>query len=204
MAEKSPRMAKMIPVRHAIGGLGNLMFKQAYLYAQMRDNVIPDIYVQSQKYWEDYKDEIKALFGHGIGQIDKVALQIRRGDYLDKYNFYVQLPDTNYYQEAVKHFPDDKFLVFCYDRQDPEQDRKDREWTAKFLDTFIQGRWEFHEPLSETDDLNTLASCKAKIIANSTFGWWAGFLGNGKVICPAQWFKDGIQRCELLKEWTLI
>ena len=194
----------MIPVRESIGGLGNLMFKQAYLYAQFRENKIPDLYVQSQKYWEKYKDEIKALFGHGIGYIDKVSLQIRRGDYLDKYNFYIQLPETNYYQEAVKYFPDDKFLVFCYDRQDPNQDKSDREWTKEFLDTFIKDRWEFWEPQSETDDMNAMASCKSNIIANGTFSWWSAFLNpnpNKKIICPKMWFKDGVQRCELLEEW---
>lgn len=165
------------------------------------------MYVQSQKYWEKYKEEIKAIFGQGIGYIDKVSLQIRRGDYLDKYNFYVQLSETNYYQEAIKHFPNDKFLVFCYDRQDPQRDKEDREWATEFLDKLIPGRWEFHKPQSETDDLNAMASCKSNILANGTFSWWAGFLNpnpNKKVVVPKIWFKDGVQRCELLEEWIKI
>ena len=198
----------MMPVRKSIGGLGNLMFKQAYLYTQMRDNKIPDIYLQSQKYWEKYKDEIKTLFGHGIGHTDKVSLQIRRGDYLDVYNFYIQLgEETNYYQEAVRFFPNDKFLVFCYDRQDSKQDESDREWCAKFLDGFIKDRWEFWEPKGETDDLNAMASCQSNIMANGTFSWWAAFLNpnpDKKVICPKMWFKDNVQRCELLEDWIKI
>lgn len=194
----------MIPVRNAIGGLGNLMFKEAYLWAQMRDSKIPDIYLQSEKYWENYKEEIKARFGSGIGYIDKISLQIRRGDYLNRYQFYKNLTDTHYYQKAVKYFPSDKFLVFCYDRQDPKQDESDREWTTKFLDTFIKGRWEFWEPQSETNDLNAMASCKSNIMANSTFGWWAAYLNPNpikKVITPYSWFVDGIQRTELLEDW---
>ena len=197
----------MTPVRQQIGGLGNLMFKQAYLYAQVRDNIIPDIYVQSRKYWQKYENEIKAMFGEGIGYINKVSLQIRRGDYLDRYIFYIQLGETDYYQKAVEYFPDDKFLVFCYDRQDTNQDKSDREWCAKFLDTFLKDRWEFWEPKSETEDMNAMASCKSNIMANSTFSWWGAFLNhnpNKKVICPKNWFSDGIQRCELLESWIKI
>lgn len=192
----------MKPVRQAIGGLGNLMFKEAFIYAQMREGKIPDRYVQSTRYWDKYRDEIKAMFGTDIGNDDRVALQIRRGDYLTSYNFYKDVAASGYYQKAVEHFPNDRFLVFCYDRQDPNQDKSDREWTKEFLDTFIQGRWEFWEPQSETDDLNKMASCKGLIMANSTFGWWAGFLGRAqKVITPHEWFTDGIQRCGLLPEW---
>ncbi len=198
----------MKPVRQTIGGLGNLMFKQAFLYGQARKNKIPDLYVQSQSYWQEYANEIKALFGEGVGYIDKVSLQIRRGDYLNVYDFYVQLgEETQYYQEAVKYFPDEKFLVFCYDRQDAQQDESDRAWATRFLDSFIPGRWEFWEPKSETEDLNAMASCKSNIMANGTFSWWGAFLNpnpHKKVVCPKQWFKDNVQRCELLDEWIKI
>ena len=195
----------MIPVRQSIGGIGNLMFKQAYLYGQLRDGLIPDLYVQSQKYWEKYKDEIRALFGDGIGDVidERVALQIRRGDYLNN-RLYVQLFETDYYQKAVKEFPDSKFLVFCHDNQNPEQDAKDKEWAKSFLDTFIKGRYEINEPTTESEDMNKMANCKGKIIANSTFGWWSAFLGMGKVVVPKQWFTDGLQRCDLLDEWIKI
>jgi hypothetical protein len=197
----------MISIRHSVGGVGNLMFKQAFLYGLMRDNIIPDVYVQSQKYWEKYKDEIKALFGHGIGHIDKVSLQIRRGDYLDKYNFYNNVTDGDYYKKAVEMFPNDTFLVFCHDNQDPEQDRLDKEWCKAYLDKIIPGRYEMNVPTTETDDMNKMASCKSNIIANSTFGWWSAFLNpnpNKIVVCPKSWFKDGVQRCELLEEWIKI
>lgn len=193
----------MIPVRNAIGGLGNLMFKEAYLWAQMREGKIPDVYVQGEKYWRDYKDEIKQRFGLGIGYINKIGLQIRRGDYLDKYNFYVEL-DKEYYSRAIAEFPNDKFLVFCYDRQDEKRDQLDREWTKEFLDSLIPDRWEFWTPKSETEDLNALASCKGRIIANSSFGWWAAYLSQGKTVCPVQWFRDGLQRIELLEEWVKV
>jgi len=198
----------MMPVRQSIGGLGNLMFKQAYLYAQVRDGLIPDVYLQSEKYWEKYKEEIKQMYSEGIIKTNMVSLQIRRGDYLTTAKgFYMALWEDGYYREAVKHFPTDRFLVFCYDRQDPNQDKSDREWCRENLDTIIKGRWEFWEPQGETDDLNKMAGCKSNIMANGTFSWWAAYLNPnpGKtVICPKRWFSDGVQRCDLLDEWIKI
>jgi hypothetical protein len=197
----------MKPVRTQIGGLGNLMFKEAYIYGQMKKNQIPDIYVQGEKYWKDFSQEVKQRFSEGIGHTDMVSLHLRRGDYMNVQHFYVSLWNTNYYQKAVEYFPKDKFLVFCFDRQDLEQDKEDREWTVKFLDQFIPGRYELWEPQSETEDLNKMASCKSNIMANSSFSWWGAFLNpnpNKKVICPAQWFRDGVERCELLDSWIKI
>lgn len=186
----------MRPIRNEIGGVGNLMFKEAFIYGQARDGNIPDLYVQGEKYWKRYSDEIRERFGTGIGHSDYVGLQIRRGDYVNN-KFYVNLSQTDFYQKAIAMFPEDKFLIFCHDGQDETRDIEDTEWCKQFLDTIIPGRYLMWEPGEETEDLNALASCKAKIIANSSFGWWAGFLGKGRVIAPKEWFADGVKRTEL-------
>lgn len=195
----------MRTVRQDIGGLGNLMFKQAYLWAQMRDGVIPDVYLQSEKYFAKYKEEVKNMFGFGIGKIDRVAIHIRRGDYLKAHQFHTNLWATDYYKRAVELFPTEKFLVFCKDNQDPELDRADRLWCIENLEPLIGGRFEMHMHGSETGDMNVMASCKSIIMANSSFSWWAAYLGeHEKVITPKDWFTDGIQRTELLPSWTQI
>lgn len=198
----------MLKVRQQIGGLGNLLFKQAYLVAKVLDREIPDEYVQSTKYWGRHEHYIKGLFSVGIDKtIDVVSLQIRRGDYVNN-PFYVDLTQTDYYQKAIAMFPEDQqFLVFCHDGQNELQDLTDKIWCSNFLAQLIPGRFTINEPKSETEDLNKMASCKHNIIANSTFGWWAGFLNpnpDKKVICPASWFSDGIQRTELPEEFIKI
>ena len=59
--------------RQDIGGLGNIMFKQAFLLAQMRDGNIPDIYLQDEKYFSKYKEEIKSELGDLLYSIITIA-----------------------------------------------------------------------------------------------------------------------------------
>lgn len=189
----------MLNVRQQIGGLGNLMFKEAFLLGKLLDGEIPDVYVQNSKYWAKHAETIKSIFSLGIGAVDRVALHLRRGDYVLT-DFHTNLADTTYYQEAVKNFPGENFLVFCKDNQGRDTD--DRAWARTFLDS-LDITWEF-APLetSETQDLNLMASCKSVIMANSSFSWWGAFLGNHQtVICPKNWFTDGVQRTELLDDW---
>lgn len=198
----------MQSVRKTIGGLGNLMFKEAYLIGQMLDGAIPDVYLQGEKYWLKHKNLIKASYSEGIGpQIDKVALHIRRGDYLKAHHFHVNLWETEYYKKAIALFPDDtQFIVFCKDNQGWEQDKADRQWCRDNLTTLIGERFELPpKENTEEEDFNLMASCESVIMANSSFSWWAAYLGShDKIICPRTWFVDEVQRTELLADWILL
>jgi len=179
----------MKKIRQLFGGLGNSMFQYAYIYSQFKKGLIPDIYLQDFNYFEDYKDEIKALYGDKIhaGGIDMVSLHIRRGDYVGN-PFYVDLSTTDYYDKAIAEFPDESFLVFCADRQG--NDEADRKWCENFLNE--KGiDFEIAQGKTEIDDMNLMASCKAHIMANSSFSWWASYLGGGKTVAPKKWFADG-------------
>lgn len=169
------------------GRLGNRLFQGAYIYAQMRRGELPDIYIQDSLYFEEYKDEIKALYGEGIGKIDMVAIHVRRGDYVGN-PFYVDLTETDYYQRAMADFIDEDFLVFS----------DDVEW-CKQQDIFKD--CEFSEGKSEVEDLNLMASCKGVIMANSSFSWWGAFLSKGKIIAPKAWHPDGVERTKCLEKW---
>lgn len=195
----------MLSVRKKIGGIGNLMFKEAFILTLLADGAIPDQYLQSYRFWGEHVDMIRSHFSEGIGDtIPKVSLHIRRGDYLNT-DFYVDLTKTDYYQKAVAEFPDSTFLVFCKDNQGWEQDKKDRQWCRDFLDTFIKGRYELvDKDNTEEQDMNLMASCEGHIGANSSFSWWAAFLGGGKTIMPKEWFADGQKRIDLFPEWKVI
>ncbi len=169
------------------GRLGNRLFQSAYIYSQFKKGLIPDIFVQGETYFEDYKDEIKQLFGQGIGATDMVSIHVRRGDYVNN-PFYVDLSKIDYYEKAMALFPDAEFLVFS----------DDIEWCKQ---QFVFDGCEFSEGQSEEEDLKLMASCKGHIMANSSFSWWGSYLGRGKTVAPKEWFTDGIQRTKLLDEW---
>jgi hypothetical protein len=190
----------MKPARNIIGGLGNLMFKEAYIYSQMRDGVIPDLYLQDEKYFEKYADEIKARFSEGIGFSKYVGIHVRRGDYVGS-DFHTDLTETDYYERAIELFPDKKFLVFS----------DDTEWCINHFDykkhpdsvTPIRDeRFLTVTEQNEIEDFNMLASCESIIMANSSFSWWAAYLcpnPTKRIIAPKEdtWFRDGIIRTKL-------
>lgn len=193
----------MITPEIITGRLGNKMFQTAYLIAQMKDGLIPDIFVQDPKYFEKYADEIKQLFGKGIGYLEQVGVHVRRGKnpinpdepaYSDN-PFYVNLSETDYYDRAMYLFPIDNFLVFS---DDPDWCRE------KFKGN---PRVQVMDKGDEVEDFNLLSSCKDIIMANSSFSWWASWLNPNPakvIVAPKQWYADGIQRTVLPNSWIKI
>lgn len=184
------------------GRLGNRMFQIAYLYTQVKEGNLPDWYLQDIKYFEGYEEEIKNLFGEGIGYLSQVGVHVRRGlnpanPAEPKYSenpFYIDLSKSEYYQKAMAIFPNDNFLIFS---DDPEWCKE------RFQGSNIQ----VMEKGDPVEDLNLLASCKDIIIANSSWSWWAAYLCPNvtkKIIAPSQWFADGIQRISIPNTWIQI
>lgn len=198
----------MIEFRQLRGGFGNQLFQFAKLYAEARRGDIPDIYVQDEKYFKEYKDEVRAMYRQGVEPIDMVSLHIRRGDYVGN-PFYIDLTKHDYYKEAIEQFPDERFLVFCADRQPGSDDLEDMQWCARYIEILFPDqldRFDFFQGKNELEDFNAMAGCtKGAIIANSSFSWWAAYVGEypgKKVIAPLLWFTDGKERISIPSSWT--
>lgn len=175
------------------GRLGNRLFQMSYIYAQFRDELIPDIYLQDYMYFDHYRPEIKRLFGSGINQIDYIAIHVRRGDYVNN-PFYVDLWQTDYYEKAIAEFPNERFMIFS----------DDIEWCKE---NFIGKEYTFNEDDVDYEALNTMASCKGIICANSSFSWWAAYLSNcGKVVAPSvdNWYNSKEELTKCPSEWVRI
>ena len=184
------------------GRLGNKMFQYAFLYAEAHKRGA-DFYFQDPKYFRGYEEEIKQLFGEGIGYLDQVGIHIRRGKNPfipeePKYNenpFHFNICGTDYYERAMAMFPNENFVVYS---DDPEWCKE------KFKDN---PKVQVMDKGDEIEDFNLLASSKHLIIANSSFSWWAAFLcpNEGKrIIAPKQWYRDGFERTKLPDEWIKI
>src|SRR3990167_6501319 len=70
----------MVNPQKIFGRLGNSMFQGAYLYSQAKKGYIRDIFAQDYTQFDEYKDEIKKLYGEGIGYLPYVGLHLRVGE----------------------------------------------------------------------------------------------------------------------------
>jgi len=107
---------------------------------------------------------------------DTVVLHCRRDDYVNANPDIQGLAATiEDYAKCVAEFPDAKRLVVVTD------DTKDP-WLYEFHKLGIP--WTV-ESGNLDQDFMLLASCKNLVISQSTFSWWAGFLGKAeKIVCP--------------------
>ncbi|MBO0215434.1 alpha-1,2-fucosyltransferase [Vibrio sp. Vb2880] len=115
-----------------------------------------------------------------------VSLHVRRGDYIDNAhtNSVHGTCGLDYYRSAVNKVLDTAenptFYVFS----------DDIDWCKENLGSlgvFVY----IDDTQSAIDDLMLMSFCHHHIIANSTFSWWAAWLGNdGLTIAPQNWFSD--------------
>jgi hypothetical protein len=146
-------------------------------------------YFQSEKYFKDYRDNLKELFMFPsetktlctyllmkFDIRDLTAVHVRRGDYLKSTGFHTNLSETEYYQKAM-NLIGGKFLFIS----------DDIEWCQENF----KGDNIFYSSLpTEIDDFCLMTKCQNHIIANSSFSWWGAYLSenNGKVVAPRNWF----------------
>ena len=160
---------------------------------------------QTPKYFEEYKDDIKKEFqpkwqlspkakeySKQIAEKTSVAMHVRRTDYVRE-NGNVALT-LDYYFRALemldKQIGNFNLFVFSDDKDYVKEQFNSREYTL------VSG-------VSDLDEFELMRQCSHKIIANSTFSWWAAYLGNDDsiVIAPTVdiWADDFYP-----KEWNII
>ena len=166
----------------------------------LRDPVCLVGYWQSERYFSDSAARIRADFtlrealsGANAQLLElarattSVGLHIRRGDFLSL-NDAAQVHGVcsiDYYRRAMSlvraRCPECRFLVFSDDLQ----------WARAELGldpstVFVDGNAQTPER-----DLALMSACKHHILANSSFSWWAGWLGCSPeqiVIAPTPWY----------------
>lgn len=106
-----------------------------------------------------------------------------------------------YYNSAIKYMKDklnNPHFIFFSD---------DLEWVRKVFDT-LDLSYSFETPNNPVwEKLRLMCACKHFIIPNSTFAWWAQYLGEyGKkiVIGPNKWFNDSYESPLIRDEWIRI
>lgn len=142
---------------------------------------------QSEKYFENAKQEVIEIFELPDYQDVRpyCSVHVRRTDYVT-YNTNFPPVTLDYIHKAMNEQAsrgNERFLVFS----------DDIEWCKKN----IVGDYEikFSEGKGEFEDMAFMASCGNHIIANSSFSWWAAYLGKNPdrvIVSPSQegnnWF----------------
>lgn len=140
-------------------------------------------YFQSLKYFEEVADEFISMLNLpdiNTSNLKKnnVAIHIRRGDYLHHSNIH-HVCDTEYFKTQLL-----KFEGF---QQNAFTDSSDY-----VVEEFHDSRFNLIKSNSELLDLAFMSKHENMICSNSSFSWWASFLGTPKnqIIVPDKWFHN--------------
>lgn len=159
-------------------------------------------YFQTPRYFEgiapQFREEINGLMAagvaidckalEGLAAPESVAVHVRRTDYLTLPVF--KVCDRDYYHKAMKQLrgclKNPRFYIFS---DDPEWCRTEfRGEDQQVIDTGSAAANPLH-------DLRLMSWAAHHIIANSTYSWWAAWLGTKpgqQVIMPSRWYAYGI------------
>ena len=174
-------------------------------------DVVINGYWQSEKYFLDNSGNIKSdLTVSGceeyrkldiykaISSTNSTCIHVRLGDYVN-----VPYYDTfgvEYYIKAIEYMKertDSTFFVFS----------DDTEGARKLLSP-LSANIEFveYEGQKTLSDFFLMSQCKNFIMANSSYSWWAQYLGNDKdiVIAPKKWTGTGDCKDIYMDKWVLI
>ena len=166
-------------------------------------NIVMKGFFQHTKFFDDIRDILldeftpkydvlphNTEFLRKIKESESVCLTIRRGEFLNMSLFNVC--NEEYFITAMKaireELPDCKFFVFSDDVEDVKKNMH-----FPFDVEYERG----NDPVWEK--LRLMYSCKHFIISNSTFSWWAQYLGRSpNKICyaPIPWLNDSTEKFE--------
>lgn len=156
-----------------------------------------DGYFQSEKYFQDFAEEIRldfSLVAPLAGQAAEIAdrikndpnavsLHVRHGDYLTHPDF-GGIATLEYYERAINHIravmPSAKFYIFS----------DDIDWCRSELPLGSDATFVSNPELKDYEEMILMSLARHHIIANSSFSWWGAWIGNNPdkiVIAPEKW-----------------
>jgi len=157
---------KSLPEYHINWGWQGLKHPDGYSYSG---------HMQSSKYFEHCADLIRHYFtlNDEHQEVAYTAIHIRLGDYGSNYH---PICTREYYHKAMAELSG-PYMVFSEDLYKAKE----------ILGTMPEGDHWFFDG-NTMDSFKVMKACKAHIIANSTYSWWAAWLRNGDVVAPRVWF----------------
>lgn len=170
------------------------------LFNKCPNHITLNGYFQTEKYFKNAEKLIRLDFRFKKEIQDEVDLYFKKyfdrnpvsiivRDFNDQFDYpncennHRNLP-IDYYQKAIEIMGKDRVYIIC---------SNNIELCKKY---FVGDNFIFSDITSKVEkgyfDLCLASRCKDFIISNSTFAWWAAWLGNGRVIAPTPWYGKGL------------
>lgn len=179
----------------------------------LSDGTYLDGYWQTEKYFADYADTVRADFTvrHApspenqqwldhVTAGNSVSLHVRRGDYVSNPSAAAVhgTCDLDYYRRAVEYLRQASGaepVVFVFS-DDPD-------WVAANLRLSCPMHLVRNNDASTNyEDLRLMTACRHHVIANSSFSWWGAWLDprpDAITVAPQRWFVAGTpDACDLV------
>ncbi len=167
------------------------------------NNIVLNGWWQNEHYFAHVKDELEKEFHFAeftdeknleikelIEKTDSVGVHVRKTDYLinGRDNYYGSICGSDYYHSVIKRLNDEndnrQYFIFT---DDHDWVRKNLKFPQETIFVSHNRGWQSYR------DMQLMSICKTLVIANSTFSWWAGWIGekNGqRIIAPKRWCDD--------------
>jgi len=167
-------------------------------FSKIQDDTLIKGYWQSEKFFDNNEDFVKNLFAKKSEQYNwynrksnvgenECIVHIRGGDYFE-WGHHLEI---RWYRDAMEEMkkinPSIKFSIVTDDNQFVEENFSD------ILNKSDRPQCDFHK----------IMISKYKIISNSTFSWWASWLGasDSTVIAPENWLNNNGRYNEFLSKY---
>jgi len=172
-----------------------------------KDTLIMNGYLQNEKYFKDYKEDIINMFKND--EMNKILLEkypnimnscfihVRRGDNVNQPLYWID--NDKYFKAAIEYILNIHKDVHFYIISDDIEFCKTYNILSNINKTFVENL----EPLP-TLYLMNIAKCG--IIHNSTLSWWGGYLNQTPdkiIIMPRIWFNNN-KPCDIYFEGSII
>lgn len=159
-------------------------------------------YWQSERYFDSISDQLREDFmivtaqdarsgecQTRIRSVKSIGLHVRRADY-------VTLPSCNAFHGTCPKEYYDAALELIVSRLGPDAElfvfSDDMKWVRENIQYALPTTYVDWNQDRSYEDLRLMSSCRALIMANSSFSWWAGWLNarpDKLVVAPRQWYR---------------
>ena len=171
-------------------------YKPVWPYSYVRGNFL------SEKFFKEYREQIIEDFtietpmpakvqalAERIRSVNAVCIHIRLGDYLaPEWRDKLYICGKEYYQKAIERIKSETespvFFVFSNTHKDFEMIRNDFGLDSQTI--YVD------EGNADYEDMWLMSQCRHFIMSNSTYSWWAQYLGKAEdkiVIAPSKFNK---------------